>query len=266
MISTLSQNLITVLRNYVKHQELLLPRFLLVMRLYINSHFSLYIKTVYVFMCTLKPMFYRLQFPSLWFWNMLKCNLHMDKEKGSSDVIHIQSLHHLQAHVTLWDEASSCLTLLLSTPAQDLWNSFTYLADLSIWHDLGAPQKTRTGLTKSHAAWLKNDSPGNVGWKYFLCPLSLRSQVNSTGFRRTLWIQPRLCREQSTNMAGWLCTVGVGDILIHVCISACGVLYIHLMNVQLPSRHTSEESHRGAVRQYISIIHCLLSIPALSAI
>lgn len=91
----------------------------------------------------------------------------------------------------------------------------------------------------------------------------LLSQVNSMDFKRTLWIQPRLCWEQSRNMAGWLCTVGVGDILIHICTSACAVLYIHLMNLMLPSRHTSEESHRGTEHQYMSITYCLMYVAAL---
>lgn len=120
------------------------------------------------------------------------------------------------------------------------WNSFTYLAALSILHDLRACRETRAGLTKSHAAWLKNDSPGIVGYTPTSSPRWIPWIL-----KRTLWIQRRLCWEQSRNMAGWLCTVGVGNILIHVCISACAVLYIHLMNLQLPSRQTSEEkSHR----------------------
>lgn len=48
--------------------------------------------------------------------------------------------------------------------------------------------------------------------------------------------------------------MGVGDILIHVCISACEVLYIRRMNLRLPSRQTSEESHGGAEHKYEPII------------
>lgn len=50
-----------------------------------------------------------------------------------------------------------------------------------------------------------------------------------------------LCREQSENMTDWLCMVGVVNILIHVCLPACGPLCIHLMNLWLPFRPTSEE-------------------------
>lgn len=89
-------------------------------------------------------------------------------------------------------------------------------------------------------------------------PPSLSSQVNSMDLKKTFWIPPGLRWEQSTNMAGWLCTVGEGDILIHVCISACAVLHIHSMNLLLTSRQTSDESHRGAEHQHIPITHCLI--------
>jgi len=114
--------------------------------------------------------------------------------------------------------------------------------------------ETQAGLTKSHAAWLKNDSPGNVACIF----PSLSSQVNSMDLKRMLWIQPGIRWEQSGNMAGWLCTVGEGDILIHVCTPACALLHIHYMNLLLTSRQTSEESHRGAEHQHISITYCLI--------
>ena len=142
-----------------------------------------------------------------------------------------------------------------------LWNSFTYPADLSIRDDPRAEWQTQAGL---------NQISRSLAWKMTLQvmesldiypphpPPPPPSQVNSTDFKRTLWILRKLHWEQSRNMAGWLCTVGVGDILIHVCISACAALYIHLMNLQLPSRQTSEESQRGAQLQCTSMTYCLM--------
>lgn len=65
-----------------------------------------------------------------------------------------------------------------------------------------------------------------------------------------------LCWEQSRYMADWLYTVGVGDILILVCFSACDVL-IFILGKCCSSRHTD---------QNISITYCLMYVAALCVI